>query len=492
MNKTINAFIISDDEQSVRNNISRLNSCRLIKEICIITSLLSEKSFEDKKIIKTDFIHSSETVKTINESCTADFALIILGSNNIDIKEKSIIRLLETADEKHAGIVYSDFYDKEDSTLVEHPLIDYQPGSIRDDFDFGSIILSNKKPLDEFCQQQNDFNFAGIYALRLFVSEKYSIKHIPEFLYSVKKMETWKFVERQFDYVDPQNREAQLEMEKAATYHLREINAYLEPVARLVDFSRENFNIEASVIIPVKNREKTIKDAISSALNQKTNFEFNIIIIDNHSTDSTTKILREITLEEKKVVHIIPEKKNLEIGGCWNEGISHTMCGKFAVQLDSDDIYQDVHILQKMIDKFYEKKCAMVIGSYRLTDFGKNEIPPGLIDHREWTDENGHNNALRINGLGAPRAFYTPVIRKIKFPDVSYGEDYAVALQISREYKIGRIYDPIYLCRRWEGNTDAGLSIQKENENNYYKDSLRTKEIFARQKINSLRNAKVQ
>ena len=490
MNKTISAFIISDNEQSVRYNISKLNSVRLIKEIFVISSFISNKYFNDKKVIKTDFIHSSDTVKTINEKCAEDFALIIFGDKNIDIKEESTIRFLEIAEEQPAGIVYSDFYDEEDNSLVEHPLIDYQPGSIRDDFDFGSIMLFNKKQLGEFSHRQNYFKFAGFYALRLFVAEKYSITRIPEFLYSVKKAEIAKSGERQFDYVDPKNRDVQLEMEIAATFHLKEINAYLQPVSRSVDFSKEHFNIEASVIIPVKNREKTIIDALNSAMNQKTNFLFNIIVIDNHSTDSTTEILKDVLRKEKRVVHIIPESKNPGIGGCWNEGISHPLCGRFAVQLDSDDIYQDFHTLQKMIDKFYEKKCAMVIGSYRLTDFEKNEIPPGLIDHKEWTDENGHNNALRINGLGAPRAFYTPIIRKIKFPDVSYGEDYAVALQISREYKIGRIYEPVYLCRRWEGNTDSGLSIHKENENNFYKDSLRTKEIIARQKINSLKDFK--
>lgn len=490
MNKTIYAFIISDDEQSAHYNISKLNSCQLIKEIFVVSSLISKESLENKKIIKTDFIHSSYTVKKINEACAADFALIIRGNNYIGIKEKSIIKFLETADEKHAGIIYSDFYDKEDNALNEHPLIDYQPGSIRDDFDFGPTMLLNKKPLNEFSHRLNVFKFAGFYALRLFVSGEYSITHIPDFLYNVKKAEAVKSGVRQFDYVDPQNREVQLEMEKAATYHLKEINAYLQPVSRLVDFSKDNFDIEASVIIPVKNRERTIKDALNSALNQKTDFEFNVIVIDNNSTDSTTEILKGISREEKQFIHIIPEKKSLGIGGCWNVAISHPLCGKFAVQLDSDDIYQDVHTLQNMIDKFYEKNCAMVIGSYRLTDFERNEIPPGLIDHREWTDENGHNNALRINGLGAPRAFYTPIIRKIRFPDVSYGEDYAVALQISREYKIGRIYELLYLCRRWEGNTDASLSIQKENENNFYKDSMRTKEIIARQKMNSLRNVK--
>jgi glycosyltransferase involved in cell wall biosynthesis len=287
-----------------------------------------------------------------------------------------------------------------------------------------------------------------------------------------------------FEYVDPKNRHVQIEMEKVATHHLKEIDAYINSSnLRSVSFEN-NFNHEASVVIPVKNRVNTIGDAIKSALAQKTKFSFNVIIVDNHSDDGTTEKIKNIVLEDKRVVHIIPQRNDLGIGGCWNEAIFHLDCGKFVVQLDSDDLYSDENALQKIVDKFYEENSAMVIGSYKLTDFNLNEIPPGLVDHREWTDENGHNNALRINGLGAPRAFYTPIIREIKFPNISYGEDYAVVLGISRLYKVGRIYEPFYLCRRWEGNTDASLSIEKLNENNFYKDSLRTKEIKLRQELN--------
>ncbi len=290
--------------------------------------------------------------------------------------------------------------------------------------------------------------------------------------------------EKMFEYVDPKNREVQIEMEEVETHHLKKIGAYIHPSLKKIVGFDDKFNCEASIVIPVKNRVNTICDAINSALKQKTKFNFNVIVVDNHSEDGTTEFIRNKLLEDKRVVHIIPKRTDLGIGGCWNEAISHPECGKFSVQLDSDDLYSDEKTLQEIVNKFYEVKCAMVIGSYKLTDFNLNEIPPGIIDHREWTDENGHNNALRINGLGAPRAFYTPILREIKFPNVSYGEDYAVGLAISRQFKVGRIYEPIYLCRRWGGNTDASLSIERQNVNNFYKDSLRTKEIILRQELN--------
>ena len=486
LSKSLTVFIIPNDGQLIQHNISKLSSYQIISEIFVVSSLPSDKLIEIKKIIVADFIYGCNTVRKIISECKTDFMMMILGDNRIEIEEKSLKRFLEKADNKNAGILYSDFYEKVDSSLIEHSLIDYQIGSIRDDFEFGPVILFNRKAVNEFLHQKKDYKSAGFYLLRLMISRNYQIIHIPELLYTSEKTKSRKSEEKQFDYVDPKNRVVQVEMEEAVTDHLKEIEAYIRPVEVLVDLNKENFNIETSVIIPVKNREKTIRDAISSALIQKTDFAFNIIVVDNYSTDKTTEIIREISQKEEKVIHIIPENKKLGIGGCWNEGIAHPLCGKFAVQLDSDDIYSDVHTLKKMIDKFYEIKCAMIIGSYKLTDFEKNEIPPGIIDHKEWTDKNGHNNALRINGLGAPRAFYTPVIRKIKFPNVSYGEDYAVALEISRQYKIGRIFEPIYLCRRWEGNTDAGLSIQKQNKNNFYKDTLRTKEIMARQEMNRL------
>jgi len=323
-----------------------------------------------------------------------------------------------------------------------------------------------------------------LYDLRLTISRHSSAVRISKPLYSVWINDESTAKEKIFDYVDPKNREVQIEMEQVTTHHLKKINAYINPVSKKLVRFKNKFSCEVSVVIPVKNRLNTIGDAINSALRQKTKFNFNIIVVDNHSEDGTTELIRNKLLEDKRVIHIVPERTDLGIGGCWNEAIFHPECGKFSVQLDSDDLYSDENTLQKIVDKFYEENCAMVIGSYKLTDFNLNEIPPGIIDHREWTDENGHNNALRINGLGAPRAFYTPIITEIKFPNVSYGEDYSVGLAISRQFKVGRIYEPVYLCRRWEGNTDASLSLERQNSNNFYKDSLRTKEILLRQEIN--------
>jgi hypothetical protein len=375
---------------------------------------------------------------------------------------------------------------------VHQKLIDYQIGSIRDDFDFGHCFLARidflKNNISSLFSLKNNFLYSGLYDLRLTVSRSFPVNRISQPLYAVKTESKNSSSDKKiFEYVDPQNREVQLEMEKVATHYLKEIDAYIDPSFKEEVNLDEEFDIEASVIIPVKNRVNTIETAINSAINQKSNFSFNVIVVDNHSTDGTTEFIKNISQKKNKIVHIIPERKDLGIGGCWNEAILNKMCGTFAVQLDSDDIYSDENTLQKIVDKFYEEKCAMVIGSYKLTDFNLKEIPPGIIDHREWTDDNGHNNALRINGLGAPRAFYTPIIREIKFPNVSYGEDYAVGLAISRQYKIGRIYEPIYFCRRWEGNTDASLSLEKQNTNNFYKDSLRTQEIFARQELNKIR-----
>jgi hypothetical protein len=371
---------------------------------------------------------------------------------------------------------------------IYRSVIDYQIGSIRDDFDFGLCFLINadlaKKCLPDLISANNKLSYSGLYDLGLTISRKSIMVRIPEPLYTAQAREESSASEKMFEYVDPKNRQVQIEMEQVATHHLKEIGAYINASNKRSVSFENNFNYEASVVIPVKNRVNTIGDAIKSALIQKTKFRFNVIIIDNHSDDGTTEKIKNISTEDKRVIHIIPESYDLEIGGCWNEAIGYPECGKFAVQLDSDDLYSHENTLQKIVNKFYNEKCAMVIASYMLTDLNLKEVPPGIIDHREWTDENGHNNALRINGLGAPRAFYTPIIREIKFPNVSYGEDYAVALAISRQYKVGRIYEPVYLCRRWEGNTDASLSIEKLNENNFYKDSLRTKEIKLRQELN--------
>ncbi|MFR0836923.1 MAG: glycosyltransferase family 2 protein, partial [Barnesiella sp.] len=357
-------------------------------------------------------------------------------------------------------------------------------GSLRDDFNFGSVLLYRTDALKEaVSRMKTDYEFAGLYDLRLKVSQKASLVHINEYLYSEVENDTRKSGEKIFDYVDPKNRGVQIEMETACTEHLKEIGGYLVPEFEKIEFSAGNFEYEASVIIPVRNRIRTIRDAIRSVLSQKADFKYNLIIIDNHSTDGTSEAIDEFAGDER-LIHIIPERNDLGIGGCWNVGIAHPKCGKFAVQLDSDDVYKDENTLKTMVQAFYDQNCAMVVGTYMMTDFNMNMIAPGIIDHKEWTPENGRNNALRINGLGAPRAFYTPVLRDIKVPNTSYGEDYALGLNFSRRFQIGRVYDVVYLCRRWDDNSDASLDIVKMNAHNTYKDRIRTWELQARVALN--------
>jgi hypothetical protein len=484
MNDLITAFILCSNNKSAEKNVDQFKSIGSIKGTFIVTDISPSEYLPQYNYLQSESISSSDVFRKIYFECKTEFFLLVFGDIKINIDEKALSSFIEIAKTNAAGIVYSDYYELLNNKTIKHPTIDYQTGSIRDDFGFGPVMFLKKDFVRKFYNQNTNYNFAGLYSLRLSVSEEHPVVRIPEYLYTASKLDVRKSGDRLFDYVDPQNRNVQFEMEKAATFHLKQIGAYLPPVERETNLSAEEFEYEGSVIIPVKNREKTIEEAIQSALKQETDFSFNVIVVDNHSSDSTTQLLNELAEKKNRIVHIIPERNDLGIGGCWNEAILSSYCGKFAVQLDSDDLYLNEQTLQKIVDKFYQDKCAMIIGSYKLSDFNLKEIPPGVIDHKEWTDENGHNNALRINGLGAPRAFYTPVIREIKFPNVSYGEDYAVALAILREYKIGRIYEPLYICRRWEGNTDADLSIEQQNANNYYKDSIRTTEILERQKKN--------
>jgi len=444
---------------------------------------LSGEKFD---VIVSEKAFSFSTFTAISKKLETDYLLVFTKNETLDISSQSLNRLIFVAEQSGAGIVYSDYHEIKNNLKIAHPLIDYQLGSIRDDFNFGVLLLVSRKALlSALSRVQTNFSSVTLYDLRLKISEKESIIRIPEFLYTINETDLRSSGEKQFEYVDPKNREVQIEMEAAATEHLKNIGALIKPGFEKINFSKHTFKNEASIIIPVKNRINTIEEAVRSALSQKTSFPFNVIVVNNYSTDGTTELLNSIASEDDRLIHIIPERKDLLIGGCWNEAVNSNKCGKFSVQLDSDDIYKDEKTLQKIVDTFYKENCAMVIGSYVLTDFYLKEIPPGLVDHKEWTEENGSNNALRINGLGAPRAFYTPLLREVGIPNVSYGEDYFLGITISRSYKIGRLYEPIYFCRRWEGNTDASLDTQKINNNNFYKDKLRTLEIIARQRMNN-------
>lgn len=441
---------------------------------------LRQSQLVDKVVCLEQPVFKSETIREIAAETNTDFALVYTKTTTLELGYLALERLLQIAQDTEAGMVYADHFQVKGDEQVKAPVIDYQKGSLRDDFDFGSVLFFNAKALKESVSRMTEsYLHAGLYDLRLKLSQLYALVHANEYLYSEVEEDNRKSGEKQFDYVDPRNRDRQIEMEKACTQHLKEIGGYFEPNFKDIDFNQGDFEVEASVIIPVRNRAATISAAIESVLKQQTSFKFNIIIIDNHSTDGTTEAIDAFKADER-VVHLVPERNDLGIGGCWNYGVNDARCGKFAVQLDSDDLYKDEHTLQTIVNAFYEQKCAMVIGSYMMTDFDLNELPPGVIDHKEWTPDNGRNNALRINGLGAPRAFYTPVLRAIGLPNTSYGEDYAMGLNISRQYQIGRIYDVLYLCRRWGGNSDAALSIEKVNANNLYKDRIRTWELEAR------------
>lgn len=432
-------------------------------------------------VVRSPFCATS-TIKEIARSAKgADYAVLVISHNTIQFGYGALQRMEQAAKAAKAAMIYADHYTTEYGRTTPHPLIDYQEGSLRDDFDFGPVLFIDAHMLVEAAEEMtDDFKAAGLYDLRLRLSRKGRIVHLREMLYQDITGDSRESGEKQFDYVDPRNRSSQIEMERACTTHLKAVGAYLKPDFCAVDLEGD-FPVEASVVIPVRNRVRTIADAVNSALSQTPPFDFNVIVVDNHSDDGTTQAIEEIAQRDSRVAHIIPEDTILGIGGCWNMAIDSEHCGRFAVQLDSDDLYSGPDTLAIIVDTFYKERCGMVIGSYQLTDFDKRPIPPGIIDHKEWTPDNGANNALRINGLGAPRAFFTPLIRKICFPNTSYGEDYAVGLAISRDFKIGRIFDVLYLCRRWEGNSDAALSLERQNANNLYKDSIRTLELWARQ-----------
>lgn len=483
--KTINAFILFTQPEQARKTVNELQQSELIDKIYLLTPDHKLEAIVGCEKIEIDTIQSSQTIRKIAEQSTADYTLIYQKPTVLKLGYFALERMLRLAEDSSAGMVYADYHAESDGNRINHPVIDYQEGSLRDDFNFGSLMLYNSTALKEASDRMKKENylFAGLYDLRLKVSQDYPLVHINEFLYTEIEEDQRTSGQKIFDYVDPKNRKVQIEMEAACTQHLKDVGAYLEPDFKKIEFTENDFEYEASVIIPVRNRIKTVKDAIQSVLIQKTDFKFNLIVVDNHSTDGTTEAIDQFKNDER-LIHLIPDRNDLGIGGCWNWGVHHEKCGKFAVQLDSDDVYSDEITLQKIIDAFYAQNCAMVVGTYQMTNFDLEEIPPGIIDHREWTPDNGRNNALRINGLGAPRAFYTPVLREIKVPNTSYGEDYALGLNISRNYQIGRIYDILYLCRRWEDNSDAALDIVKMNAHNTYKDRIRTWELQARKRMN--------
>ena len=485
-NKSINAFVPYSGNEFTRTTVEHLRRSGCVDKIFLL-AVTSETNIAGCQTLEVDSVTSSRTIKLILQNAAGAHALLVVHDIPMDFAQYGVQRMHQVV-ASGAAMVFSDYYDmNKQAKRTAHASIDYQLGSIRDDFNFGSVLMFNDNALREAAGHLNgaDHKFAGLYNLRLSASRYGPIVRIPEFLYSKIETDSRKSGEKQFDYVDPRNRAVQVEMEQVATDHLKKIGAYLKPEFKPVEFDRhEHFEAEASVIIPVRNREKTIADAVGSVLKQKAQFPFNVVIVDNHSTDGTTKALREYAKKDPRVVHVIPERTDLGIGGCWTEAVHHAKCGRFAVQLDSDDLYKDEDTLSKVVSVFRKEKCACVVGSYQMTNFDLQEIPPGVIDHKEWTPDNGRNNALRINGLGAPRAFYTPLLRKVNVPNVSYGEDYAVMLMLSRDYQIGRIYEAIYLCRRWEGNTDADLDINKYNTFNTYKDRLRTIEVLARQTKN--------
>ncbi|MEI7830584.1 MAG: glycosyltransferase family A protein [Prolixibacteraceae bacterium] len=482
----ITCFVPFGSEKETQATVKELRNSELVAKIFITGS--EKELFEviGAEWLSSGSLTSGPTINTIASHSHTDYILLYTRNSPLKLSQYSLDRFMRVAEDTGSGMVYSNFLAVKAGSIESHPLIDYQEGSLRDDFNFGSLLFYRTEKLKKAAASVDEsLNHAGLYALRLNLSLIAPIFRVPEYLYTEEESDLRLSGVKIFDYVDPKNRGVQIEMEKVCTQFLKDAGAYLEPKFQPVDFGSEIFPVEASVIIPVRNRVRTIEDAIKSVLSQKTNFTFNLIIADNYSTDGTSELIEKYALKDPRLIHLIPDRKDLGIGGCWNAAAAHPLCGKFAIQLDSDDLYLDETTLQQVVDTFYREKCAMVVGSYRMVNFDLQEIPPGIIDHKEWTPDNGRNNALRINGLGAPRAFFTPVLRCIKVPNVNYGEDYALGLAISRYYQIGRIYNPIYLCRRWDDNSDASLSVEVMNGHNLYKDRIRTIEFLARKAMNA-------
>lgn len=478
----VDCFILAESASQVMPTVIMLQNQNVKTNIFLLSK--EDINIEGCTTITFEDLYSQMTLFTLTQYIKSPYLFFYTKSTPLKFATNGLRRMLSVAEDTEAGLTYSNYHQIKNGQTLSIPTLDYHIGSARHDFDFGSVLLFKSAIFSTMVTlMPTPFKFAGLYRLIIFIETLSNVIHIDEYLYTEEEEDMRLSGQKQFDYVNPSQQEAQKEFEMAYTMYLSKIEAKLTQNPLKIEF--ENYSsIEASIVIPVRNRQSTIQTAVLSALNQKCAYTFNVIVVDNHSTDGTTAILKQLAKENTKLIHIIPDETDLQIGGCWNKALQHELCGKFAVQLDSDDLYASTMTLQRIVDKFHEEKCAMVIGSYTITNEKLEPIEPGLIDHKEWTEENGRNNALRINGLGAPRAFYTPIAREIGFPNTSYGEDYAMGLRLSREYKIGRIYESLYLCRRWSGNSDANLSIEQINKNNAYKDSLRKIELVARQKLN--------
>ena len=482
--KEITCIVPCDSAENLTKTVTALKSSEKVGNLFIVCPDGVEQEHAlpaNCHFLYAGALQQTQTWKKLIACIDTPYTLLYTKALPLQLGAYALERMLQVINDTDAGMVYADRYTIKDGLMQPHPVNDYQQGSLRDDFDFGSLLLYRSSALiDAVNEMDVAYQSAALYDLRLKIAKRKALFHLPEFLYTELETDLRRSGVKIFDYVDPKNRQVQIEMEQACTQYLKDTGAWLKPDFKTVAFSQESFPVEATVVIPVRNRDTTIEDAVKSVLMQETNFPFNLIVVDNHSTDKTTEILRQFASDDSRLIHLIPDRNDLGIGGCWTAAIMHPQCGKFAIQLDSDDMYIDKHTIQTIVDAFYEQNCAMIVGTYKMVNFQLEEIPPGIIDHREWTPDNGRNNALRINGLGAPRAFYTPVLREIKIPNTSYGEDYAVGLAISRNYRIGRIYHPLYLCRRWEGNSDASLDVYRQNAHNYYKDCIRTIELRAR------------
>lgn len=483
--KRITCFIPFQDAAQVKATVESLKKEQEVAEIYLLkTEGAADEDVPGCRFIETPSLKCTDAMRKIAAASDTEYTLIYTKTTELSFVLFAVERFLTLAEDSNAAMIYADHFNEVGGVRSEAPVIDYQMGSLRDDFDFGGLLIYKTSALKEAVSMMDvDYKFAALYDLRLKVSQKGIIEHINEYLYYEVETDNRKSGEKIFDYVDPKNRAVQIEMEQACTAHLKEVGGFLEPKFKHIEFSDDSFEYEASVVIPCKNRVRTIGDAIQSALNQKTTFKYNVIVVDDNSEDGTVDVIKKF-VGDPKLVYVAQDKSYHAIGGNWNVALHHPKCGKFAIQLDSDDVYFDENTVQKFVDAFYEQNCAMVVGTYRMTNFKMETIPPGIIDHKEWTPDNGRNNALRINGLGAPRGFYVPMLRTINFPTTKYGEDYAVGLRVCREYQIGRIYDVVYNCRRWDDNSDANCDVVKMNMNNLYKDRIRTWELKARIAMN--------